>query len=293
MKKKTLGHLRRGWDRVRHPFGLQDMKQSASLRFHHSHQLANNHPLHVFSLFCVISAGVFYETCGFWVFCDDILPFISKQEMLSKTATMYGAVAVLILLAFVMIPAYERFQVEDKKEEIPEWMHSQAEKPPSHVELVPPVSVPPANLSSTLGNTPGETADLLSSSRPEPPHRSAQVPTASTHLTVAPPTYSSLDGSSSMGSEFIKKSSLVPCTCTRHSMGCGLHSGSSRASIVPGDMDNSQSTSKDTLSAPERAINKLSRAENQFNIMKPFNEAFPADQGNVQGFLNSFSAFTR
>jgi hypothetical protein len=37
---------------------------------------------------------------------------------------------------------------------------------------------------------------------------------------------------------FIKKSSIVPCTCTKFSMSCGRHAGGRDASRVPGYMGN-------------------------------------------------------
>jgi hypothetical protein len=62
--------------------------------------------------------------------------------------------------------------------------------------------------------------------------------------------------------------------------------------VVPGDMDVAgQMTTGGT--PPTNSVEALSRAENQFNVMKPFTASFTNDVGSVQGFLNSFSAFTR
>lgn len=68
----------------------------------------------------------------------------------------------------------------------------------------------------------------------------------------------------------VPKSSLVPCTCPTYSMSCPVHAGSRPSSEVPGD----------TASA-------LSKAQDQYDIMRPFNNT----DEDVPGFLNTFSAF--
>ena len=68
----------------------------------------------------------------------------------------------------------------------------------------------------------------------------------------------------------VPKSSLVPCTCPTYSMNCPIHVGSQPSSHIPGD----------TASA-------LSKAQNQYDIMRPFNNTEKDDPG----FLNTFSAF--
>lgn len=184
---------------------------------------------------------------------------------------------------------------------IPETMFSitkENQQSASNVQLIQPASVPPVNMSSTLGTTPGGTADALSTSRPTPPPTSIVPVAPSTQMTVPPPTFAPMDGVGGMGSEYIKKSSLVPCTCTKHTAGCSVHSGASRSSIIPGDQDvlgggSTGGGSTGGGSAPTNSVEALSRAENQFNVMRPFSSAFTNDTGGVQGFLNSFSAFTR
>ena len=229
--------------------------------------------------------------------------------MLSTNAVTIGTVLLLLVLAFFILPAYEHFKdAIPNAPPKPEWLKSENkegflsdqsysgdylpswfsrvepfetgdEKPRSNVTVIPPVSVPPVNTSSTLGTTPGGTADMLSSSRPMP----------STHLTVPAPSFSLGSAAGGMGSEYIKKSSLVPCVQTSSPSRAQNQFNSARApqnqfnsapsSVVPGDQDSS--------------INALSRAQNQFNIMKPMGDAFPREQNDVSGFLNSFSAFTR
>lgn len=68
----------------------------------------------------------------------------------------------------------------------------------------------------------------------------------------------------------IPKSSLVPCTCPTYSMNCPIHVGSQPSSQVPGD----------TASA-------LSKAQDQYDLMRPFTNT----DRSVPGFLNTFSAF--
>jgi hypothetical protein len=76
------------------------------------------------------------------------------------------------------------------------------------------------------------------------------------------------------GDSYILKSSLVPCTCTKHSMGCERHSGSKQESFAPGDLDG----------------NFQYRTQPQSGLMRPFSQAF-LNQGEPTGFLNSFGAF--
>lgn len=68
----------------------------------------------------------------------------------------------------------------------------------------------------------------------------------------------------------VPKSSLVPCTCPTYTMSCPVHAGSMPSSEVPGD----------TISA-------LAKAQDQYDIMRPFNNT----EEDVPGFLTTFSAF--
>jgi hypothetical protein len=81
------------------------------------------------------------------------------------------------------------------------------------------------------------------------------------------------------GDSYILKSSLVPCTCTIHSMGCEKHGGGKEFSVAPGDKD-----------SPSGGNSDQGTAENQSGLMRPFSSAF-SNQGEPTGFLNSFSAF--
>lgn len=82
------------------------------------------------------------------------------------------------------------------------------------------------------------------------------------------------DNWSTPGDAYILKSSMVPCTCTTHSMGCDRHSGSKQESFAPGDLDG----------------NFQYRIQPQSGLMRPFSQAF-LNQGEPSGFLNSFGAF--
>jgi hypothetical protein len=80
----------------------------------------------------------------------------------------------------------------------------------------------------------------------------------------------------------VPKSSLVPCTCPTYSMNCPIHVGSQPSSQVPGTMQAAGSTQ-----VPMDTASALSKAQDQYNIMRPFNNS----ESDVPGFLNSFSSF--
>lgn len=82
------------------------------------------------------------------------------------------------------------------------------------------------------------------------------------------------------GDAYIRKSSLVPCTCTKHSMGCERHGGGKDSSTVPGDKDGAFGDGKsDQFSA-----------QDQNGLKRPFSKAFE-EQGEPTGFLTSFAEF--
>jgi hypothetical protein len=82
-------------------------------------------------------------------------------------------------------------------------------------------------------------------------------------------------------SNTVPKSSLVPCSCaTSGSASCSTHQGSTCGSTVPGQPGSSCSDPSDTISS-------LTKAQRQWDLMKPFNSIM----GDVPGYLNSFSAF--
>ena len=95
------------------------------------------------------------------------------------------------------------------------------------------------------------------------------------------PNTSSTQSAMGSASNTVPKSSLVPCSCaTSGSASCSMHQGSTCGSTVPGQPGSSCSDPADTISS-------LTKAQRQWDLMKPFN----ANMGEVQGYLNSFSAF--
>lgn len=97
---------------------------------------------------------------------------------------------------------------------------------------------------------------------------------------LAPNTSSTQPGAG-CASNTVPKSSLVPCSCaTSGSASCSMHQGSTCGSTVPGQPGSSCSDPADTISS-------LTKAQRQWDLMKPFNSIM----GDVPGYLNSFSAF--
>jgi hypothetical protein len=95
------------------------------------------------------------------------------------------------------------------------------------------------------------------------------------------PYVNSGSGSGSGQSNIVPKSSLVPCSCaTTGSASCSTHQGSTCSSTVPGQPCSS-------LTDPADTISSLTKAQRQWDLMKPFNTIM----GDVPGYLNSFSAF--
>lgn len=95
------------------------------------------------------------------------------------------------------------------------------------------------------------------------------------------PNTSSTQAGAGCASNTVPKSSLVPCSCaTSGSASCSTHQGSTCGSTVPGQPGSSCSDPADTISS-------LTKAQRQWDLMKPFNSIM----GDVPGYLNSFSAF--
>ena len=138
----------------------------------------------------------------------------------------------------------------------------------SHVRNIPPIGAPPHEATSTLGNISGMSGMTG---------------------TCAAPTEDVFSNANwaSPGDSYILKSSLVPCTCTKHSMGCERHAGGRQESFAPGDLD----TVGGDGSVSGGSGNLQFRTEPQSRVMRPFSQAFE-NQGEPIGFLNSFSAFS-
>ena len=87
------------------------------------------------------------------------------------------------------------------------------------------------------------------------------------NATIPGPNFSGMNSRGPL--DEIPKSSLVPCTCPTYTMSCPVHAGSQPSSQAPGDADSA-----------------LSRAQDQYDMMRPFNKT-----DDVPGFLNTFSNF--
>jgi len=107
-----------------------------------------------------------------------------------------------------------------------------------------------------------------------------------TQENVAPqtstPATAAISAPTDPGDSYILKSSLVPCTCTTHTMGCEKHAGGTAYSVAPGDHDSTAPTAQGN--------SDQGTAQRQSGLMRPFSSAF-SNQGEPTGFLNSFSAF--
>ena len=126
--------------------------------------------------------------------------------------------------------------------------------------VIPPVGPPPGWIDSTLGRMDGEYSWMTGGNGERGERRDDERWWKDLY--------------EKPGDAYIRKSSLVPCTCTTHSMGCERHGGGIDSSIVPGDLDG----------------NFQYRTQPQSDVMRPFSQAF-LNQGEPTGFLNSFSAF--
>lgn len=92
-----------------------------------------------------------------------------------------------------------------------------------------------------------------------PPNANLTLPGPNTGCTKCCDKKCSHSGQSMKPAPFVKKSSIVPCTCTKFSMSCGRHVGGRDASRVPGYMGDGDGS----------------------------------ELRDVPGFLNSFDAFSR
>jgi len=97
-------------------------------------------------------------------------------------------------------------------------------------------------------------------------------------MTLPGPPNTNIPGEDDMYANFTKKSSLVPCTCTKFSVGCGKHAGSKDSSKAPGDHEDGKDGKKnrpgDETSAGPAAYTQIGPSED-----------------DIPGFLNSFNAF--
>lgn len=123
--------------------------------------------------------------------------------MIRSEVVKWGAIVLLALFAFTLLPAHEYFtsskNVYDQRT---------IEYSPGPSKSWPPID-------NILGG------DKAESSKPHPKPSPKPKP-----WFVSTPE-----------DNYIEKSALVPCTCTTHSMGCSKHAGGKEHSRAPGDQD--------------------------------------------------------
>lgn len=147
---------------------------------------------------------------------------------------------------------------------------------PSSLAVVSPAAVTATPLLDTLTALSPPVGNTLSSARapvqgPSPIHWTPIM-----NATIPGPNVSASANTQS-ATDKVYKSSLVPCTCPTYAMSCPVHAGSQAASHVPGQM----------TGVPGDTASALSKSEDQFNIMRPFNNT----DDDVPGYLNTFSNF--
>jgi hypothetical protein len=119
-----------------------------------------------------------------------------------------------------------------------------------------------SSLLNTANNPAVPVGSLLAQTTVDPNWKPVQ------NATIPGPNFNSMKSLGPLDN--VPKSSLVPCTCPTYTMSCPIHAGSMPSSVVPGD----------TISA-------LTKAQDQYDIMRPFNNTAE----DVPGFLTTFSAF--
>lgn len=201
--------------------------------------------------------------------------------MIRDSVLAWGSVALVIILAFILIPTYERFKdaqgrevdVDPNAPPMPEWLKSIDPRTGVREGLDTPVTttqLPPGNV-TVSSSTPSGSKAMASQSMPN----NSMLGTVGSNLgldtktitnTLPPPRFSSSGpaGLSQGEDKYVLKSSLQPCAC-----------GMAGASAVPGGNDGAQSS----LYAPD-------------GVRKPFSAAF-GDQNEPEGYLTSFSAFMK
>jgi hypothetical protein len=183
--------------------------------------------------------------------------------MIRIEVVKWGAIAVFVLFAFMLLPAHEYFS-DDKRSEkrrdeprlnmpsVPQGGFPAVETP----EYSPGPSTSDPPIDDILGGDKAQRSDGSEAGAGRGPGFMRHKPR---------PWWQGTDEDN-----YVAKSSLVPCTCTTHSMGCQKHGGGKDQSWAPGDMG----------------------GPDQYGVMKPFSSAF-INQEEPSGFLNTFNAFLR
>lgn len=207
--------------------------------------------------------------------------------MIRDSVISWGVVILVVVLAFILIPTYERFKDAQGKEvdvdpnapPMPEWLkpmdprsglkegyenpitvstHGQGQLPPPEMTVssttpsgsgtMPSQSMPNNSMLGTVGSNLGMDQKVLMKTIPGP------------KFDAGPQGMQGED-------KYVLKSSLQPCAC-------GMGGAS-----VPGGNDGAANGTQSSLYAPD-------------GIRKPFSAAF-GDKTEPEGYLNSFSAFMK
>ncbi len=205
--------------------------------------------------------------------------------MIRDSVLTWGAVLLVVVLAFVLIPTFERFKdaqgrevdVDPNAPPMPEWLKPINERTGTKEGYENPVTMstqgkgqlPPAEM-TVSSTTPSGSATMPSLSMPNNP----MMGTVGSNLgmdskvlskTIPGPKFESGPEGIQGEDKYVLKSSLQPCAC-----GTG-------SANVPGGNDNGAPQS--SLYAPD-------------GVRKPFSAAF-GDKTDPEGYLNSFSAFMK
>ncbi len=198
--------------------------------------------------------------------------------MIRDSVISWGAVLLVVILAFILIPTYERFKDAQGKEvdvdpnapPMPEWLkpmdprseikegfENTGQLPPGEMTVssttpsgssaMPSLSMPNNSMMGTVGSNIGMDSKVLTKTIPGPKFDSGPQ---------------GIQGED----KYVLKSSLQPCAC-----------GSGGNANVPGGNDTGAPQS--SLYAPD-------------GVRKPFSAAF-GDKTDPEGYLNSFSAFMK
>lgn len=224
--------------------------------------------------------------------------------MIRDYVLAWASVLLVVILAFILMPTYERFKDASGKEvdvapgapPMPEWLKPQSGSatpaPPPQTPAAPPEQTPPPpppppastappvtvavdqkNMPTTVESTiPSGVKTLPSQSMPANPMLSQVGANISSDqqkisMTLPPPKFDSTGPQgidTGYGDKYVLKSSLVPCS-----------TGS--CSKVPGGNDGMTPTAGGIPSD---------------GISKPFSAAF-SNKNEPEGYLNSFSAFMK
>lgn len=234
--------------------------------------------------------------------------------MVRDPVLLWATIGLLVLLAFILLPTYERFKDASgrdvdvapgappvPKELIPidertgepvnapsatgydymGWLNREQFDSPADPMQTPPITAPPAPPPTTVDSTkPSGVKVLPSQSMPKnkmlgTANESVGLDKKQQGVTIPPPKFEAGPQGIQGEDKYVLKSSLVPCSCASgQGMSCEQHAGSYPSSKVPGDQDMGGMTEDD-------------------NIKKPFSVAFDTGGEAPVGYLNSFSAFMK